>query len=85
MTRKTAISQVAPNLSYFNDCKPEFAIKECKLWINKIYDDFEQDLAIAVSDKTCSGCKYEEEIREECALCSRRHNWFPDNYEEKKC
>ena len=44
MTREQALSQVAPNLSYFNDCKIPFAISECKLWINKIYDDFEEEL-----------------------------------------
>ena len=51
--------------------------------IDKIYDDFEQDLAIAASDKTCDGCKYQEEVREECFLCCRHDNWFPDKYEEK--
>ena len=49
MTREIALSHVAPNLSYFNACKPTFAIKEYKKWVNKIYDDFES--------KTCSNCK----------------------------
>ena len=84
MTRKTAIAQVAPNLSYFNDCKLEFAIKECKLWINKIYDAFEQDLVIAVSDKSCDGCMYKPQRKENysavCSICSR---CYSDNYEEK--
>ena len=44
MTREEALSQVAPNLSYFNDCKIPFAISECKSWINKIFDDFEVQL-----------------------------------------
>lgn len=44
MTRERALSQVAPNLSYFNDCKVPFQISECKKWINKIYDDFEEEL-----------------------------------------
>ena len=50
MTRENALSQVAPFLSYFNDCKPDFAIKECKSWINKIYDDFEKELKQAWID-----------------------------------
>ena len=33
----------------------------------------------------CNGCKYQEEVREECFLCCRHYNWFPDSYEEKKC
>jgi len=53
MTRKTALSHVAPNLSYFNDCKPAFAIKEYKKWVNKIYDDFEK--------QTCNNCKWYNE------------------------
>ena len=44
MTREQALSQVAPNLSYFNDCKVPFAISECKSWINKIFDDFEAQM-----------------------------------------
>ena len=44
MTREQALSQVAPNLSYFNDCKVPFAISECKSWINKIFDDFEAQI-----------------------------------------
>jgi len=44
MTREQALSQVAPNLSYFNDCKPEFAISQCKLWINKIFDEHDAQL-----------------------------------------
>ena len=49
MNRETALNSVAPNLSYFNNCKPAFAIQECKLWIDKIYDDFES--------RTCENCK----------------------------
>ena len=44
MTREQALLQVADNLSYFNDCKFPFAVSECKKWINKIYDDFEEEL-----------------------------------------
>ena len=44
MTRERALLQVADNLSYFNDCKFPFAVSECKKWINKIYDDFEEEL-----------------------------------------
>ena len=44
MTREQALSQVADNLSYFNDCKFPFAVSECKKWVNKIYDDFEEEL-----------------------------------------
>ena len=44
MTREQALSQVAPNLSYFNDCKVPFAVSECKSWINKIFDDFEAQM-----------------------------------------
>ena len=50
MTREAALSQVAPFLSYFNDCKPEFAIHECKLWINKIFDDHEAQLKAKEND-----------------------------------
>ena len=44
MTREQTLLQVADNLSYFNDCKFPFAVSECKKWINKIYDDFEEEL-----------------------------------------
>ena len=44
MTRERALLQVADNLSYFNDCKFPFAVSECKKWVNKIYDDFEEEL-----------------------------------------
>ena len=44
MTREQALSQVEPNLSYFNDCKAPFAVSECKSWINKIFDDFEAQM-----------------------------------------
>ena len=44
MTREKALSQVAPFLSYFSDCKPAFAISECKAWINKIFDEHEKEL-----------------------------------------
>ena len=50
MTREKALASVPGNLSYFNDCKPAVAIQECRLWINKIYDDFES--------RTCESCKY---------------------------
>ena len=71
MKREQALSQVAPNLSYFNDCKVPFAISECKSWINKIFDDFEaqikakdehiKELEEAMSHKKCGGCKHYEE------------------------
>ena len=52
--------------------------------INKIYDDFEHDLQIASSDKTCDGCINKplpkENYPEVCGTCSR---WYSDNYEEK--
>ncbi len=78
MTREKALSHVAPNLSYFNDCKPAFATKEYKKWVNKIYDDFEKE-------KTCDGCihkpKANENYPEECGLCSR---FYTDEFKEKK-
>ena len=72
MTREQALSQVAPNLSYFNDCKVPFAISECKSWINKIFDDFEaqikakderiRELEEAMKPKTCDGCVYDDGV-----------------------
>jgi len=63
MTREKALSQVFPFLSYhFNDCKPAFAIEECKKWINKIYDGFDQQLkeqGVIITnsvDRTCLNC-----------------------------
>ena len=86
MTREVALSHVAPNLSYFNDCKPAFAIGEYKKWVNKIYDDFEQELQIATSDKTCTGCIHEpktekDNYAEECGFCKR---FFGDGFEKKR-
>jgi len=51
--------------------------------INQIYDDFEKDLTIAVSEKTCDGCihkpKANENYPEECGVCSR---FYADEFEE---
>lgn len=52
--RKKSLAQVAPHLSYFNDCKPAFAISECKSWINKIFDDITH--IIGCNSKVCDGC-----------------------------
>ena len=51
--RQKTLSQVAPHLSYFNDCKPVFAISECKSWINKIFDDVE-----ALQHRSSETCRY---------------------------
>ena len=52
--------------------------------INDIYDDFEQDLTIAVSEKTCEGCvnkpKENENYPIECGTCSR---FYSDGFEEQ--
>jgi len=53
--------------------------------VEKIYDDLEQDLAIATSDKTCASCINKPlpkgNYPEACETCSR---FYADNYEEKK-
>jgi len=52
--------------------------------INQIYDDFEKDLTMAVSKKTCNGCINEpganENYPEECGVCSR---FYADEFEEE--
>lgn len=76
MTREKALSQVAPSLSYFNDCKPAFAIEECKRWINKIYDDFE--------NKSCQKCKHYDGSHkcnnENSIACGTSNRVYPDDY-----
>ena len=57
MTREQTLLQVAPNLNYFNDCKFPFAVSECKKWINKIYDDFEEELKKAYIEGNNDGWK----------------------------
>ncbi len=53
--------------------------------VDKIYDDFEQDLATATSDKACDGCINKPLPKgiypETCGTCSR---FYADNYEEKR-
>ena len=54
--------------------------------IDKIYDDFEQELQIATSDKTCTGCIHEpktekDNYAEECGLCKR---FYGDGFEKKR-
>ena len=53
--------------------------------VDKIYDDLEQDLAIATSDKTCDGCINKPPPKgnypETCGTCSR---FYADKYEEKR-
>ena len=54
-------------------------------------DDFNQDLAIAVSDKTCDGCIYKPQpqnkdnprvyCNNKCITCSRLYS---DNYERTR-
>ena len=52
--------------------------------INELYDNFEQDLTIAVSEKTCDGCIHEpktnENYPEKCGVCSR---FYADEFKEK--
>lgn len=52
--RQKTLSQVAPHLSYFNDCKPAFAISECKSWVNKIFDYIAH--IDNLDSKVCDGC-----------------------------
>ena len=53
--------------------------------VDKFYNDFEQDLAIATRDKTCDGCIDKPlpkgNYPETCETCSR---FYADNYEEKR-
>jgi len=61
--------------------------EEINKHIDKIYDNFEQELQVATSDKTCNGCihkpKKGENYRLECGECSR---FYADNYKgETKC
>jgi len=53
--------------------------------VDKIYDDFEQDLAIVTSNKTCNGCIDKPlpggNYPETCVFCNR---FYADNYEERK-
>ena len=55
--RQKSLSMVAENLEYFNCCKKEFAVSECKLWINKIFDRVNEELEEAMKPKTCHWCK----------------------------
>ena len=58
---------------------------EVEFLINKIYDDFEKDLTMAVSKKTCDGCIHKPRSNEnypiECGTCSR---FYADGFKEKK-
>ena len=56
--REKSLSQVALNLSYFNDCKTAFAISECKSWIDKIFDEVEKELEEDMKSKSCEGCRH---------------------------
>ena len=80
--RQKSLSMVAENLEYFNCCKKDFAVSECKLWINKIFDRVNEELEEAMKPKTCDGCVREEEDMQDphCAFCSRVCS---DNFEAK--
>ncbi len=61
-------------------------IKIVEKIINKIYYDFEQELQMATSEKTCEGCIHNPRTRidvypMECRECSR---FYADRLEENK-
>ena len=80
--REKYLAQVAPHLSYFNDCKVPFAISECKSWINKIFDDVES----LQQPKNCDGCIFHDDDvvgwDDWCCDCIRK--WTIDRYEAKE-
>lgn len=85
MTREKAIDKVAPMLSHIDKMTAGKKIKWMKGLVHQFYDDFEQELAIAVSDKSCDGCKYKSLPKEIwCDICTACARFYSDNYEEKK-
>ena len=82
MTRQEAKDESWSNFIEFKNKK---SLKQYYNSIDKIFDDFEQELQIASSDKTCDGCVNKplpnENYPEVCGTCSR---WYSDNYEEIK-
>ena len=83
MTREYVLSQVADNLSYFNDCKFHFAVSECKQWINKIYDNFEEELKKAYIEGSDDAWKARNEsIEKAIASVEDSYGWM--TYEDKQ-
>jgi len=71
--------------SYEKVIKSYFIGSEFDDFIDCIFNDFEAELQIATSDKTCDGCilkpKEGENYRIECVQCSR---FYGDGFEGKK-
>ena len=81
--RQKSLSMVAENLEYFNCCKKDFAVSECKLWINKIFDRVNEELEEAMKPKTCDDCE-DEMLDADCFPCSYCTRCYQDRYKLKE-
>ena len=75
--RQKSLSMVAENLEYFNCCKKDFAVSECKLWINKIFDRVNEELEEAMRKPTCGGCNRN---RTSLGYCSMIEAYTADDF-----
>ena len=93
MTRQDAIAQIWSSYN-LKAIKANVSHVVDAIWLNResmiaftneIYDDFEAELTIATSDRTCENCIHKpeagENYLEECGTCSR---FYADNFEERE-